>query len=70
MEMFLYSLGVVALTAGLVVISYLDRVYRELGRMSIGRIHDHLDIFEAEIEPRFKLERTRAALAFNLLARL
>jgi CBS domain containing-hemolysin-like protein len=70
MEMFLYSLGVVALTGGLVVISYLDRVYRELGRMSIGRIHDHLDIFEAEIEPRFKLERTRAALAFNLLARL
>src|ERR1039458_9067884 len=70
MEMFLYSLGVVALTGGLVVISYLDRVYRELGRMSIGRIHDPLDIFEAEIEPRFKLERTRAALAFNLLARL
>jgi putative hemolysin len=71
MGMLFYSLGVFILTAGLVVVSYLDRVYRELGRVaSGGRIHDHLDIFEAEIEPRFKMERSRAALAFALLARL
>jgi putative hemolysin len=70
MGMLFYSLGVVVLTAGLVVVSYLDRVYRELGRVSTGRLHDHLDIFEADIEPRFKMERTRAALAFSLLARL
>jgi putative hemolysin len=70
MEIFLYSLGVVALTVGLVVASYLDRVYRELGRVSTGRIHDHLDTFEADIEPRFKMDRPRASLAFSLLARL
>jgi CBS domain containing-hemolysin-like protein len=68
--MFFYTLGVVVLTAGLVVVSYLDRVYRELGRVSSGRIHDHLDIFESDIEPRFKMERSRAVLAFSLLARL
>jgi putative hemolysin len=65
-----YTLGVLALTAGLVVVSYLDRIYRELGRASRGKIHDHLDAFEAEIEPRFKMDRSRAAVAFSLLARL
>src|SRR5277367_5922777 len=64
-----YTLAVLALTTGLVVASYLDRVYRELGHSSGGRIHEHLEVFEAEIEPRFKIERARAALAFSLLAR-
>jgi putative hemolysin len=70
MAIFLYTLGVLALTAGLVVFSYLDRVYRELGRIATGRIHEHLGTFESEIEPRFKMTRRRAALSFSLLARL
>jgi putative hemolysin len=70
MEILLFTVGLFALTAGLVVASYLDRVYRDLGRVTTGRVHDHLDTFESDIEPRFKLERPRAALAFTLLARL
>ncbi|MGH9714828.1 MAG: hemolysin family protein [Candidatus Acidiferrales bacterium] len=70
MPILLYTIGVLALTVGLVVFSYLDRIYRELGRVYVGRIHDHLDTFEIEIEPRFKMERRRAALAFSLLTRL
>ena len=70
MEILLYTFGLLLLTAGLVMASYLDRVYRELGRVSIGRIHRHLEAFESEIEPRFKMARARAALAFSLLARL
>jgi CBS domain containing-hemolysin-like protein len=70
MAILLYTIGVLALALGLVVFSYIDRVYRELGRVSTGRIHDHLDVFEAEIEPRFKMERHRAARVFSLLARL
>ena len=70
MPMFIYTLGVLALTAGLPVFSYLDRVYRELGRVTSGRVHAHLETFEAEIEPRFKMERRSASLAFSLLARL
>jgi putative hemolysin len=66
----LYTIGVLALATGLVVFSYLDRVYRDLGRVSTGRIHAHLDTFEGEIEPRFHMDRRRAALAFSLLARL
>ena len=70
MPIFLYTLGVLGLTTGLVVFSYLDRVYREMGRVSTRRIHDHLDTFESDVEPKFHLERHRAALAFSLLSRL
>ncbi len=67
---FLYSLSVLALCAGLVVFSYLDRIYRELGRVTTGRVRTHLEIFEAEIESHFKLDRTKGTAAFRLLANL
>lgn len=70
MPIFLYTIGVLALTAALAIFSYLDRVYRELGRVWTGRVHQHLETFEAEIEPRFKMERRHAGQIFNLLARL
>ncbi|HKQ88129.1 MAG TPA: hemolysin family protein [Candidatus Acidoferrales bacterium] len=70
MRAFLYTIGVLALTGGLPVFSYLDRVYRELGRVSVGRTHTHLETFETAIEPRFHMDRARAAATFNLLARL
>src|SRR5277367_3256959 len=69
MPIFLYTTGVLALTVGLVLFSYLDRAYRELGRVHTGRMFTHLETFEADIEPRFHMERRRAALAFSLLAR-
>lgn len=70
MRAFLYTLGVLALTFGLPVFAYLDRVYRELGRVNVGRTHTHLETFETAIEPRFHMDRVRAAATFNLLARL
>jgi len=66
----LYALGVIVLAAGLVVLATLDRIYRELGRVSPGRLHDKLDAFEADIEPRLHLPRRRAAMALSLLSRL
>jgi CBS domain containing-hemolysin-like protein len=70
MSLALHILGVLAMLAGLTVFSYFDRIYRELGRVASKRIHGHLDVFEAEIEPRIGLKRRPAALAFSLLARL
>ncbi len=70
MAILLYTLAVIALGAGLTVFAYLDRVYRELGRVTTGRIHDNLEIFEAEIEPRLGMSRRRGALTFSLLANL
>lgn len=64
----IYALAVVILAAGLPIFSYLAITYRELGRMTTGRVHEHLDIFEAEIEPRFRMERRRAGRTFRLLA--
>src|ERR1700684_3327756 len=70
MMTFLYVLGISALGVGLVIFSYLDRIYRELGRVNKGRVREHLELFEAEIEPHFGIERSRGTTAFRLLANL
>jgi CBS domain containing-hemolysin-like protein len=64
------GLGLFLLVAGLPVISYLMILYRQLGRVTTGRVHEHLDIFEAELEPRMGMERRKAARSFRLLAHL
>jgi CBS domain containing-hemolysin-like protein len=66
----LYVVAVLLLGAGLCVMAYLDRVYRELGRVATGRVRDNLEIFEREVEPQLNLERRRASLYFTLLAQL
>ncbi len=70
MMTFLYVLAVSALGVGLVIFSYIDRIYRELGRVNKGRVREHLELFEAEIEPHFRIERARATAGFRLLANL
>ena len=63
----IFAFGVVLLALFLPVYSYLTLIYRELGRMTTGPVHEHLDIFEAEIEPRIKLNRRSAGRAFRIL---
>jgi len=63
----LYATGVVLLAMFLPVFSYLTLIYRELGRMTTGPVHEHLDIFEAEIEPKLKINRRSAGRAFRIL---
>jgi CBS domain containing-hemolysin-like protein len=70
MMTFLYVLAILALGVGLAVFSYLARIYRELGRVTTGRVHEHLEIFEAEVEPHFHLDRAQATSGFRLLANL
>ena len=70
MMTFLYVLGVSALGVGLVIFSYIDRIYRELGRVTTSHVHDNLEIFESDIEPHFRIERARATTGFRLLANL
>ena len=70
MSIFGYTLGVIGLCAILVVFSFLDRIYRQLGRVATGPLRDHCEIFESEIAPRFKLDRRRASLGFAILANL
>jgi CBS domain containing-hemolysin-like protein len=70
MMTFFYMLAVSALGVGLVIFSYIDRIYRELGRVTTSQIHEHLEIFEVEIEPHFGIDRTQGTTAFRLLANL
>jgi CBS domain containing-hemolysin-like protein len=59
--------SVVVLALGLPIFSYLTLIYRELGRMTTGRVHEHLDIFEAEIEPKIKINRRSGGRTFRIL---
>lgn len=63
----LYTLSVVLVGLTLPIFSYLTLIYRELGRMTTGRVHEHLDIFEAEIEPKLKIRRQSGGRTFRIL---
>ena len=62
-----YIASVLVLALGLPIFSYLTLIYRELGRITTGRIHEHLDIFEAEIEPKLKINRRSGGRTFRIL---
>jgi putative hemolysin len=62
-----YAIGTVLLALGLPVFSYLTLIYRELGRMTTGRVHEHLEIFENEIEPKLKINRRSGGRTFRIL---
>src|SRR5262249_45263166 len=64
-----YVLSVILVGLTLPIFSYLTLIYRELGRMNTGRIHEHLEIFEAEIEPRLKINRRSGGRTFRILGR-
>src|SRR5207249_7233800 len=63
----LYALSVVLIGFTLPIFSYLTLIYRELGRMTTGRVHEHLEIFEAEIEPKLKINRRSGGPTFRIL---
>src|SRR5438105_13752567 len=63
----IYACSVVLVGLTLPIFSYLTLIYRELGRMTTGRVHEHLDIFEAEIEPKLKINRRSGGRAFRIL---
>jgi putative hemolysin len=66
-QIWAYIASLVILGLGLPVFSYLALIYRELGRMTTGRVHEHLDIFEAEIEPKLRINRRSGGRTFRIL---
>lgn len=58
---------IVVLALGLPIFSYLTLIYRELGRMTTGQVHEHLEIFEAEIEPKLRINRRSGGRTFRIL---
>jgi len=62
-----FILQIVLLALGLPIFSYLTLIYRELGRMTTGRVREHLEIFEAEIEPKLRINRRSGGRTFRIL---
>jgi CBS domain containing-hemolysin-like protein len=67
MLLWAYVGSLLILALGLPIFSYLTLIYRELGRMTTGRVHEHLEIFEAEIEPKLQINRRSGGRAFRIL---
>ena len=67
MVIWVYIGALLVLALGLPVFSYLTLIYRELGRMTTGRVHEHLEIFEAEIEPKLNINRRSGGRTFRIL---
>jgi putative hemolysin len=67
MLLWVYIGCLLVLALGLPIFSYLTLIYRELGRMTTGRVHEHLEIFEAEIEPKLNISRRSGGRTFRIL---
>jgi len=67
LELWAFVGSVAVLALGLPIFSYVTLIYRELGRMTTGRVHEHLEIFEAEIEPKLKINRRSGGRTFRIL---
>src|SRR5271156_1928598 len=58
---------IAVLAVVLPIFSYLTLIYRELGRMTTGRVREHLEIFESEIEPKLRINRRSGGRTFRIL---
>jgi putative hemolysin len=54
----------------LTLVSYVDRVYQEIGKFLSRDFQDNIDVFEQKVEPRLRVSRTRASLSMAVLAQL
>src|SRR5260370_20616007 len=54
----------------LTLVSYVDRVYQEIGKFLSREFQDNIDIFEQQVEPSLRVSRTRASLSMAVLTQL
>ena len=54
----------------LTLVSYVDRLYFEIGKFLSREFQDNIDAFEQSVEPRLKVSRERAALSAAVLSQL
>lgn len=64
------GLGLVLLIALLTLVSYVDRVYQEIGKFLSREFQDNIDSFEQVVEPRLGVGRERAAVSMAILTQL
>ncbi len=54
----------------LTLVSYVDRVYQEVGKFLSREFQDNIDVFEQKIEPKLGVARSRASLSMAVLTQL
>lgn len=64
------ALALLLLLGLLTLVSYVDRVYQEIGKFLSREFQDNIDVFEQKVEPRLRVSRTRAMLSMAVLTQL
>jgi len=64
------AIAIVLLLALLTLVSYVDRVYSEIGKFLSREFQDNIDVFEHSIEPRLGVSRQRASVSMAVLTQL
>src|SRR5947207_6698083 len=67
---FAIAIAIVLLLGGLTLVSYVDRLYTEIGRFLSREFQDNLNAFEQKVEPKLGVSRNRAALSMAILTQL
>jgi CBS domain containing-hemolysin-like protein len=63
--------GALLLLSGLLtLVSYVDRLYAEIGKFLSREFQDNLDSFEQKVEPRLRVSRGRASLSMAILVQV
>jgi len=64
------ALALLVLLGLLTLVSYIDRVYSEIGKFLSREFQDNIDAFEQKVEPRLGVSRARASLSMAVWAQL
>src|ERR1700736_2596061 len=64
------SIAIALLFGLLTLVSYVDRLYQEIGKFLSRDFQDNIDAFEQIVEPRLGVERSRASLSMAILTQL
>lgn len=61
----------IGVLAGLLaLVSYVERVYAEMGKFLSREFQENIEVFEQRVEPRLGVSRNRAALSMSILAQV
>lgn len=63
---YLVPLVLVLLIGLLTLVSYVDRLYTEIGKFLSREFQDNIDVFEQKIEPKLRVSRSRASLSMAI----
>ena len=54
----------------LALVSYVDRLYAEMGKFLSREFQENIEAYEQQVEPRLQVSRERAALSMTVLTQL